>query len=68
MTVNATLTMLYWKIGKRINVEIIKGERAEYGKQIVSTLSDQLTNEFGKGFTEKNLRRMMQFSNVFKHL
>jgi len=68
VTVNATLTMLYWKIGKRINVEIIKGERAEYGKQIVSTLSDQLTNEFGKGFTEKNLRRMMQFSNVFKHL
>ena len=40
-TVNAGLTMLYWQIGRRIGQEILKGERAEYGKEIVATLSQQ---------------------------
>ena len=66
VAINVTLTMLYWQIGKRINEEVLKGERAEYGKQIVSTLSGQLSMEFGKGFAEKNLRRMMQFAIVFE--
>ncbi len=63
--VNATLTMLYWKIGKRINVEILQNKRAEYGKRIVASLTRQLENEYGKGFSEKNIRRMMQFAEVF---
>lgn len=63
--VNSALTMLYWQIGKRINTEILKGERADYGKQIVVSLSRQLVAEFGNSFTEKNLRRMMQFSEEF---
>ena len=66
VAINVTLTMLYWQIGKRVNEEVLKGERAEYGKQIVSTLSGQLSMEFGKGFAEKNLRRMMQFAIVFE--
>ena len=64
-TVNAGLTMLYWRIGERINVEVLKGVRAEYGKQIVTTLSQQLMLEYGDGFEEKNLRRMVQFSQTF---
>ena len=36
-TVNAALTTLYWRIGNRINEEILKGERAEYGQQILAT-------------------------------
>ena len=52
-TVNAGLTMFYWKIGKRINLEILKRERAEYGAEIVSSLARQLEAEFGKGFSEK---------------
>lgn len=40
-TVNAGLTMLYWHIGVRINEEILKGKRADYGEKIVSTLSRQ---------------------------
>lgn len=39
ITVNAGLTMLYWRIGRRINVEVLKGERANYGEEIVATLS-----------------------------
>ncbi len=65
VAVNATLTMLHWNIGKRINEEVRKGERAEYGKQIVSALARQLTSGYGRGFAEKNLRRMMQFARVF---
>lgn len=42
-TVNAALTMLYWRVGKRINEEILKGERAEYGKEILPILSAKLT-------------------------
>jgi predicted nuclease of restriction endonuclease-like (RecB) superfamily len=42
-TVNAGLTMLYWRMGQRINEEILKGERAEYGQQIVVTVIRQLS-------------------------
>lgn len=65
LSVNAGLTMLYWRIGKRINEEILKGERADYGKQILATLSQQLVSEYGAGFSEKSLRRMIQFTEVF---
>lgn len=64
-TVNAGLTMLYWNIGKRINDEILQNKRADYGKQIVVSLAQQLTSEYGNSFTEKNLRRIMQFNYVF---
>jgi hypothetical protein len=37
----------------------------EYGKEILSTLSTQLVKEFGTGFSEKNLRRMIQFAEAF---
>ena len=64
-TVNAGMTSLYWRIGKRIQSEILKGQRADYGKEIVATLSRQLVSKFGTGFSEKSLRRMMQFAEVF---
>lgn len=63
--VNAGLTLLYWRIGKRIENEVLAGQRAEYGKEIVASLSRQLVEEFGSGFAEKNLRRMVQFAAVF---
>jgi len=64
-TVNMTLTMLNWKVGKRIHEEVLLGQRAEYGKQIIVSLARQLTVDYGKSFTEKNLRRMVQFAEVF---
>jgi len=54
-TVNAALTLLYWRIGKRINEEILKGERAEYGEQIVSILSRLLITEYRSGFSAVSL-------------
>lgn len=65
IAVNTTLTQLYWHIGQRINQEVLGGGRAEYGQQIVATLARQLTGEFGRGYSEKQLRRMMQFAEVF---
>jgi predicted nuclease of restriction endonuclease-like (RecB) superfamily len=63
--VNAEITLLYWRIGLRIRTEVLDDERAEYGKQIVSTVSRQLIEEFGKGFDTKNLFRMIQFAELF---
>jgi hypothetical protein len=64
-TVNNTLTMLFWHIGSKINAHVLQNKRAEYGKQIIATLSLQLVNVYGKSFEEKNLRRMMQFTEQF---
>ena len=63
--VSAGMTLLYWRIGKRIQTEILEGRRADYGKKIISTLSRQLVEEFRTGFSEKSLRRMVQFAEVF---
>ena len=65
LAVNTGMTMLYWQIGKRINDEILKGKRAEYGKEIVVSLARQLVVEYGNSFSDKNLRRMSQFSEVY---
>jgi len=64
-TVNSTLTLLYYKIGRRVNEEILLNKRAEYGKKVISNLSNYLTLNYSNNFSEKNLRRMMQFSEVF---
>jgi predicted nuclease of restriction endonuclease-like (RecB) superfamily len=65
ISVNATMTTLYWQIGSIINNELLLRTRAEYGKRIVATLSRQLEIEYGGSFSEKNLHRMMQFALVF---
>lgn len=62
---NATLTMLHWQIGNRIRKDILREKRAEYGEQILSTLSKQLEAEFGRGFGQRNLFRMVRFAEVF---
>ena len=65
LAVNVEITSLYWKVGKRINDEVLGNERAEYGKQIVISLSGQLEIEYGKGWGEKQLRQCMRFAEVF---
>jgi len=65
VTVNAGLTILYWQIGSSIRQDILKEKRAEYGREIVVTLSRQLVKEFGNGFSRPNLFRMVRFAEVF---
>jgi hypothetical protein len=57
--------LLFWKIGQRINNDILENKRADYGKQIVSALATQLTQRYGRSFELRNLRRMMQFAEQF---
>ncbi len=63
--VNSTLSLLFWQIGNRIHEHILQNKRADYGKKIVVTLSRQLTEKYGNNFEEKNLRRMLQFAQIF---
>ncbi len=54
------MTILYWNIGHRVNNEILQNKRADYGQQIIRTLSKKLTEEFGKGWSEKQLRHCLR--------
>ena len=64
-TANATLTMLYWHVGLRIRREVLKDGRAGYGQQILATLSQELTRDYGKGFNTSALTRMTKFAEAF---
>jgi len=64
--VNHLMVLTYWSIGEIIcEDELQEQVRAKYGDEVIKTLSERLTNEFGKGFDERNLRNMKQFYRVF---
>ncbi len=63
--VNSGLTLLYWRIGQRIQGELLKGERADYGQQILATVAQQLTRDFGRGFSYSALTRMVKLYEVY---
>ena len=61
-SINSTITTTYFLIGKRIVEEEQGGvERAEYGKNLKKNLSKKLTENYGKGFAERNLEQMRKF-------
>lgn len=64
--VNFTMVMAYWNIGKLIVEDELHWERADYGKSVLKNLSERLTVEFGKGFDERELRKMCQFYRCFE--
>ncbi len=65
--INTTMTQTYWNIGKRIIEEEQEGkERAEYGKALLKKLSVKLTKEFGRGYSEDNLKNMRRFYLAFQ--
>ena len=64
-TVNAELVLLYWQIGSRIRRNILGETRAEYGEEIVSTLSRQLSADYGAGFSRQNLFHMIRFAEAW---
>jgi predicted nuclease of restriction endonuclease-like (RecB) superfamily len=67
-TVNAGLTAIHWNVGKRISEDILKNKRADYGEQILPTLSAKLIEDYGNGFSERNLKRMIDFYRCFPDL
>lgn len=66
--VNSALTLTYWHVGNRLNKDVLQGERAAYGKQVIPALAQRLAKQFGKSFEARNLRRMMQFADIFPEL
>lgn len=64
--VNFTMVLAYWNIGKIIVEDELHWERADYGKAVLRNLSQRLTKEFGKGFDERELRKMCQFYRCFE--
>ena len=63
--INQEMVLLYWNIGKTIKDEIIKSDRAEYGKQIVQSLTAQLVPRYGRGFSKRNLWYMIQLYETY---
>jgi len=63
--VNAELTRLYWNVGQRLRTEVLGEGRASYGAQLLDQLGHQLSQEFGRGFESRNLRRMVKFAEAF---
>jgi len=68
VAVNAELTLLYWHIGRCIQAELLKGQRAEYGKQVIKTLSEQLTQLYGRGWGTRHLWNCLRFTEQFPDL
>ena len=62
---NLTLLMLNWHIGDRINQEILKNERADYGQQLIKSLADQLQRTYGQGYDKTSLSRMVKFVKLY---
>ncbi|KOA19524.1 hypothetical protein CLHOM_21350 [Clostridium homopropionicum DSM 5847] len=64
-SVNSKLVLLYWNIGRTIKDDIIKVERAEYGEKVVEGLAKELSEQYGKGYSKRNLFRMVKFYEAF---
>ena len=61
-SINHTMVLTYFEIGRMIVEEQQNGkDRAGYGKELIKGLSSTLTQEFGKGFSQRNLEQMRQF-------
>jgi predicted nuclease of restriction endonuclease-like (RecB) superfamily len=62
---NSALVILYWNIGKLINQEILKSQRAEYGEKAIKHIAQELIEQYGSGFDRTNLFRMAKFSRLY---
>ena len=65
--INSAMVVAYWEIGEQIYKACGENDRAEYGSNLLSYLSEKLTAEFGKGYTVRNLRAMRQFYTCYQN-
>lgn len=63
--INSSLVLLHWQIGARINKEILRDKRAEYGEKIIKGLAFPLQQHYGQGFSNRSLFRMVRFAKQF---
>lgn len=67
LEINSEITLLYWNIGKYIREDILKNNRADYGQRIVKSLSERLTNQYGRGWSKRHLHNCLRFTEAFPH-
>ena len=65
IAINSELVLLYWNIGKVIKTEILIGDKPEYGKSVIESLSRELVAEYGKGYSKSNLFNMVKLYEVY---
>ena len=63
--VNIALLKRNWLLGKRLNEELLKYSRADYGKRVIQELSGLLVQRYGKGFSKSNLYNYILFSQLY---
>lgn len=63
--INSEMVILYWNIGRIIKTEILQSGKAEYGQSVISNISKDLTREYGKGYSQRNLFNMVKFFDTF---
>jgi len=63
--VHAEISLLYWHVGKRNQAEVLRGERADYGKLVIEKLALHLTEQYGRGWSARHLRYCVRFAEVF---
>jgi len=68
VSVNTTMTLLYWQVGHRIHQEILKAERAAYGQQVVAALASELTLAYGRGWSKRQLHHCIRFAEVYSDI
>lgn len=68
VSVNSELTILYWHIGKKISEDVLQYKRADYGKNIITELSKELTQLYGRGFTKRNLHYFVKFEELYSDI
>ena len=64
-TINSELVTLYWNIGRRIRENVLGGERAEYGQEVVRGLARRLAEHYGRGYSASNLSRMVHLAELY---
>src|SRR5690606_33024372 len=62
--INSEITLLYWKVGRTIRSNILHHDRAEYGEQVVKRLAQQLTAQFGKGWSSQQLWNCLRAAEI----
>lgn len=64
VAVNSELVQLYWQIGRRIREDILGGDRANYGQQVIGRLAQALKGEYGPSFSRRNLHHMVRAAEI----
>jgi len=68
LSINSELVLLNWNIGNSIKNDILQNKRADYGKEVIKNLSEQLILKYGRGFGRANLLHYLKFAEIYPEI